>query len=399
MLCPIPSQDSPAAARQACQAGRQGRSAASARLFVVTLLALAGAAGTAQAQIRIGQTAGHSGTVANSVRETTEGARLVFESVNARGGIGGQKLELMVLDDAFDPQRAADNAKTLIDKGVIALFLTRGTPHNQRILPLLAEFKLPLVGPSTGAMLLHDPVNPWVFNVRATYQREAERLVRHLLSTGATRIAIVQVDDSFGQDAAAGALRGFGGTTKPVVHDTYDRAKPRFDTIMRRIEAADAQAVLFLGSGTAVVEGMQALRSTGSRAQMLTLSNNASSGFVKALGDAARGVVVSQVLPSERSMAVPMVKEAHALAKARGVNAPEVTPALLEGVAAAKVLVEGLRRAAAAGALNRAGLQKALDGMRSYDLGGLELGYSSTDHTGLEFAELAIIGSDGRFKR
>jgi ABC-type branched-subunit amino acid transport system substrate-binding protein len=366
---------------------------------LLALLSLAALAAPAQAQIRIGQTAGHSGTVAATVKEATEGARLVFEAVNARGGIGGQKLELLVMDDAFDPQRAADNAKALIDKGVIALFLTRGTPHNQRILPLLAEFKLPLVGPSTGAMLLHDPVNPWVFNVRATYQREAERLVRHLLGTGANRIAIVQVDDSFGQDAAAGALRGFGGTVKPVVHDTYDRTKPRFDETMRRIDNANAQAVLFLGSGTAVIEGMQALRATGSRAQMLTLSNNASAGFVKALGEAARGVVVSQVLPGERAMGVPMVKEAHALAKARGADAPEVTPALLEGVAAAKVLAEGLRRAAAAGALNRAGLQKALDGMRSYDLGGLELGYSTTDHTGLEFSELSIVGPDGRFKR
>jgi len=367
-------------------------------LAPLALLGLLGPAAPAQAQLRIGQTAGHSGTVAATVKEATEGARLVFDAVNARGGIGGQKLELLVLDDAFDPQRATDNARALIDKGVIALFLTRGTPHNQRILPLLAEHKLALVGPSTGAMLLHDPVNPWVFNVRATYQREAERLVRHLLGTGATRIAIVQVDDSFGQDAAAGALRGFG-TARPVVHATYDRTKPRFDEAMRRIDAANAEAVLFIGSGTAVIEGMQALRATGSRAQMLTLSNNASAGFVKALGDAARGVVVSQVFPGERAMGVPLVKETHNLAKARGADAPEVTPALLEGVAAAKVLVEGLRRAAAAGALSRSGLQRALDGMRSYDLGGLELGYSTTDHTGLEFSELSIIGPDGRFRR
>lgn len=373
----------------------------SRQLFSVLLVlsVLSAVPTAARAQIRIGQTAGHTGAVAATVKEATDGARLVFDAVNARGGIGGQKLELVVLDDGFDPQRAADNARALIDRGVVALFLTRGTPHVQRILPLLNEHRLPLVGPSTGAMLLHEPVHPWVFNVRATYQREAERLVRHLLETGASRIAIVQVDDSFGQDASAGALRAFGSIAKPLLHATYDRSKPQFDPIMRRVEAADAQAVLFIGSGTAVVEGIQALRATGSRAQALTLSNNASAGFVKALGTLARGVVVSQVLPGERAMGTPMVKEAHALARARGGDAPEVTPALLEGVAAAKVLVEGLKRAAAASALNRAGLQKALEGMRSFDLGGLELGYGPGDHTGLEFAELSIIGPDGRFKR
>jgi ABC-type branched-subunit amino acid transport system substrate-binding protein len=363
------------------------------------LLAASALATPAAAQILIGQTAGHTGAVATSVQEATTGARLVFDAINARGGIGGQKLELLVLDDGFDPQRAADNARALISRGVIALFLTRGTPHNQRILPLLTEFKLPLVAPSTGAMLLHEPVHPWVFNVRATYQREAERCIRHLLGVGVTRIALVQVDDSFGQDAAAGALRGFGGGAKPVLHDTYDRARPAFDAIVPRIVAADAQAVLFLGSGTAVVDGLQALRAAGSRAQLLTLSNNASAGFVKALGPLAPGVVVSQVLPGERAMGVPLVKEAHALAGARGAQAPEVTPALLEGVAAAKVLAEGLRRAAANGALSRAGLQRAMDTLKAYDLGGLELSYSPGDHTGLEYADLSIIGQDGRFKR
>lgn len=363
------------------------------------MFALLGTRGLAQAQIRIGQTAGLTGAVAASVQEATNGAQLYFDAVNARGGIGGQKLELVSLDDQFDPKRTAENAKTLIDQGVIALFLTRGTPHNQGILPLLSASKVPLVGPSTGAMALHQPVHPWLFNVRATYQREAERAVKHLTQIGVERIAIVQVADSFGEDAAVGALRGFGASAKPVVLDTYDRAKPDFSKIVPRIVAADAQAVLFIGSGTAVVDGMKALRAAGSKAQLLTLSNNASSGFVKSLGELARGVIVSQVLPPERSFGTPMVKEAHDLALARGAKAPEITPALLEGFAAAKVLSEGLRRAAAAGQLNRTGLQRALEGLNRYDLGGLELSYSATDHTGLDYADLSIISADGKFRR
>ncbi len=53
---------------------------------------------------------------------------------------------------------------------MVALFLNRGTPHTQAIMPLLDQYKVPLVGPSTGAMVLHNPVHPWLFNVRATYQ-------------------------------------------------------------------------------------------------------------------------------------------------------------------------------------------------------------------------------------
>ena len=126
----------------------------------------------------------------------------------------------------------------------------------------------------------------------------------------------------------------------------------------------------------------------------MTLSNNAASGFVKALGDHARGVVVSQVFPSVRSGSVPMVKEAQTLAAAKKMT---LSPAMLEGFAAAKVLVEGLQRAGKSPTRER--LRAALEGMKSYNLGGLEVGYGPDDHTGLDYVELSIIGADGRFIR
>ena len=368
------------------------------RPLLIALLGLTGLCSQAQAQIRIGQTAGFTGAAASGVNEATAGAQLYFNAVNARGGIGGQKLELVSMDDKFEPKLAADNAKALIDKGVIALFLTRGTPHSLGLLPLLAEQRITLVAPSTGAMALHEPVNPWVFNVRATYQREAERAVKHLLQVGVQRIAIVQVADSFGDDAVQGALRGFG-SSKPVAYDKFDRSKPDFAPIMLRIVAADAQAMLVIASGTMAADAMKALRAAGSKAQLLTLSNNASAGFIKALGEVARGVIVSQVLPPERGLGAAMVKEAHDLARAVGSTGPEITPALLEGFAGAKVLVEGLKRAAAKRDLSRTGLQQALEGLTRFDLGGLDLGYSATDHTGLDYADLSIVGADGRFRR
>ncbi|MEO8807650.1 MAG: ABC transporter substrate-binding protein [Burkholderiaceae bacterium] len=364
------------------------------RMFAVALAtALAGP--LANAQIVIGQTAGFTGAVASSVKEATDGAKLYFDAVNARGGINGQKIELVSLDDKFDPKLTLENAKKLIDQGVISLFLNRGTPHTQGLMPLLTEAKIPLVGPSTGAMVLHEPVHPWIFNVRAAYQREAERTVAHLALVSVTRMAIVQVDDSFGADAAGGLLKGLkAAKLEPVAYEKYDRSKPDFGPIMPKIVKADPQAVIFVGSGTAVIDGMKALRAAGSRAQMVTLSNNASAGFVKSLGEIAHGTVVSQVFPSERAVSMPIVKEASDLAKAKGF---ELTPAALEGFASAKVLVEGLRRAGKD--TTRAGLKKALETFNRVNIGGLELSYSPTNHTGLDYADLSIIGTDGKFRR
>jgi ABC-type branched-subunit amino acid transport system substrate-binding protein len=364
---------------------------------LLCVLALSSLAASAAAQILIGQTAGFTGAVAAGVKETTDGAKMYFDAVNARGGVNGQSIELVSMDDKFDPKLAAENAKKLItEKNVVALFLVRGTPHTQAIAPLLAEYRVPLVAPSTGAMVLHKPVNPYIFNVRATYQREAERAIRHLSLIGIERIAVLHVDDSFGVDAVVGAAAGFTAVGKqPATVEKFDRAKPDFSAIVPKLVKMNTQAVLFIASGAVVAEGTKALRDAGSPAQIVTLSNNSSSGFITLMGDNARGVIVTQVFPYERSIASPLVKEATELAKAKGFDA--VSPAMMEGFAGAKVLVEGLRRGG--GTPTRDKLLAALNNLHKYDIGGMEVSFSTSDHTGLDFADLSIIGSDGKFRR
>lgn len=364
-----------------------------AKALGAVLLALAGAA--SHGQILIGQTAGFSGPVAAGVKETTEGAKLYIDAVNAKGGVAGQKIELISLDDKFEPKLAAENARVLIEeRNVAALFLTRGTPHTEAIIPLLDKDGVPLIAPSTGAMTLHRPVRNHVFNVRATYQREAEKAISHLATIGMTRIAVVHVDDSFGADGVAGAQKGLDAAKlTAVVMDKFNRSKPDFSKIGPDIAKSGAQAVLMIASGAAVVDGIKAIRAAGSGAQVVTLSNNASGGFIKSLGENARGVIVSQVFP--QSLSYGLVKEASDLARAKGLG--EVSPAMLEGYAAAKVLVEALRRAGPKP--NRERIQAALEGLSKFDIGGLEVNFTPQDHSGLDFADLSIISGDGKFRR
>lgn len=357
------------------------------------LLALAGPA--CQAQILIGQTAGFTGISATGVKEITDGAKLYLNAVNAKGGVGGQKIELVSLDDKFDPKLAAENALKLIEEQkVSALFLTRGTPHTEAIIPLLDRYGVPLIAPSTGAMSLHQPVRKHIFNVRATYQREAERSVHHLATIGIDKIALVHVDDSFGNDILIGAQKGLeNARLKPVLLEKFDRAKPDFSRIAPALARSGAQAVILIATAGSAAEAVKAFRAAGSSAQVVTQSNNASSGFIKLLGEHARGVIVSQVFP--HSIAYGLVKEAQDLARAQG--ATEVSPAMLEGFAAAKVLVEALRRAGPRPSRER--VQAALEGMNKFDIGGLEVNFSAQDHTGLDFADLSIITADGKFRR
>lgn len=361
------------------------------------LLAGALSGGAASADILIGQTTAVSGPVAASVGETLAGVHLYLDHINAKGGVHGERIKLITLDDKFEPKLAGENARHLIeDDNVAALFMSRATPHTEAILPHLAKHGVALVAPSTGAMTFHKPANPLVFNVRSSYQAETEKAVEHLHTIMVQRIAVVHVDDSFGEDCLAGAQKGFANVgSKPVAVIKADRAKPDYATIVPQLIQAQAQAVIWIGSSVAVSDGVKALRKAGSSMQVVTVSNNASRGFVAQLGDSVRGVIVTQVFPNVRSMGYAINREAAALAKAKG-NLT-LSPSVMEGFTSAKVLVEGLRRAGPKP--TREKIVTALGGMSHYDLGGLELGYGPGDRTGLSYVELSIIDADGLFRR
>jgi branched-chain amino acid transport system substrate-binding protein len=348
------------------------------------------------AQIIIGQTAGFTGAVAASVKETLEGAKLYLDWINTRGGVNGQSIELISLDDQFDPKIAADNAKILVlEKKAVALFLTRGTPHTEAIMKQLDALKVPLIAPSSGAMSLHRPVNPWLFNVRSTYQSEARRAISLLKAIGIDRIGVLYRDDSFGEDVAQGANTGFEmEKIKPVFSSKFDRTKPDFAQLGPDTLRTSPQAILIIGGGTEVVAAARVVRATGSRAQMVTISNNAAAGFIQSMGELGPGTVVTQVFPYEKSFNSAFVKDAIVLARARKID---LSPAMLEGYAGAMVLVEGLRRAGAKPTGER--IRNALEAIRNFDLGGLDVTYSPSDHTGIEFTDLSIITKDGRFRR
>ncbi len=366
-------------------------------ILPIGVLVAAGWGHSAQAQILVGQTAGFTGGAAAGVKETAQGAKLHIDAVNARGGVNGQQIVLLAKDDKFDPKLAAENARELVvNQKVVALFLTRGTPHTEAILPILEEHGVPLVAPSTGAMSLHRPVKKFVFNVRSTYQAEAEKAITYLTKSGVGRIGVIHADDSFGADAVLGVQAGFRkAKASPIFVEKVDRAKPDYSQAASLAARVQSSAVVMLGSGASVAEGVKALRAAGSSAQVITLSNNASAGFIKALGTHARGVVVTQIFPNERSTSSALVKEALETANAAGIA--ELSPALLEGYAAAKVLVEALRRSGKT--VSRQSVHASLEGMSKFDLGGLVVSFSPTDHSGIAFTDISVVGADGKFRR
>src|SRR5258706_15054020 len=158
--------------------------------------------------ILLGQTADYSGPQAAPVKETAAAARAYFDKVNAQGGVNGRKIVLETLDDGFEPKRSVENAKKLIDeKGVLALFLFRGTANAEAMMPVIAEKRTLMFGGVGSSMKMHEPINRYLFNLRAPVQTEVTSVVSQLATQGIKDVAVIYTDDGFGKDALDGAKK------------------------------------------------------------------------------------------------------------------------------------------------------------------------------------------------
>jgi branched-chain amino acid transport system substrate-binding protein len=351
--------------------------------------------GVSKHEILIGQTIGVTGIAAGPVRELNDGALTYINYVNAHGGVHGRKIKLITLDDKFDPKISEQNARILIDeKKVFAFFQNRGTPHTSAILPLLFSTNTPLIGVGTGAAIFRNPVNRLIFPTKAKYQSEVIAGMQYFASVGKKRIGIVYSDDSFGEDCLKGFDAGLMNTKMTGFKVALDRKSPDFKKATNELVNQNLDAIVVISPAQNAIGVIKAIRQLDARIQLLTISSNSSESFVKALGDDAIYMIVTQVMPSPSKSTTYLAQE---FRKLKGDPTHKTSYTTLEGFLNAMVLVEGLKRAGSD--LTREGLVRALETIRQKDFGGIELTYSPSDHSGSSYVELSMVNKRGEFLR
>jgi ABC-type branched-subunit amino acid transport system substrate-binding protein len=369
----------------------------SAALLAVPASVARAEPGVTDKALLIGQSAALTGPAQALGQEMRLGAQLYFDQVNASGGIHGRKLQLISLDDGYEPERAAANTRKLIDEDkVLALFAYVGTPTSAAALPLFSEARVPFIGAFTGAELLRTPFNRYVFNVRASYFDETEKIVEHLTTTGIRRIAVFYQNDAYGKAGLAGMERALGKRKLAIAASaTVERNAVEVAAASRSIHAANPDAVVMISAYKSVATFVRVMKAAGSTAQFHNVSFVGSKPLATELGADGIGVAVTQVVPFPWSGMLPVTREYAELMKKAGQSDLSFTS--LEGYIAARVLVEGLRRAGRE--VSREKLVAALEGMSNTDIGGFNINFSPSNHNGSTLVDLTIIGKNGKFMR
>ena len=351
--------------------------------------------GVSPGTVLLGQSAPLTGPAAALGTEMRTGAKVYFDYVNSKGGVYGRKIELSSLDDGYEPARTVPNTKKLIEEEkVFALFGYVGTPTSVAALPVFTQAKVPFFGAFTGAEVLRDPLNPYIFNVRASYYDETEKIVEQLVSTGAKNIAVFYQNDAYGQAGLKGVQRAMAKRDLKIsATATVERNTIAVGAAVKTIFAVQPDAVIMISAYTSCGEFIREMKKAGSAAQFYNVSFVGSQALADNLGKEGVGVAISQVIPFPWAPSVPVIKEYQELMLKAGQK--EFTFTTVEGFIAAKVFVEGLKRAGKD--LNREKFIAALETMGDVDVGGYFVSFSPKNHNGSHFVDLTIIARDGKF--
>jgi branched-chain amino acid transport system substrate-binding protein len=349
-------------------------------------------------RIILGQSAAFTGPAAQLGIQFNRGANIWFDHVNAQGGIGGKTVEIVKLDDGYEPERCAANTRKLIDDEVFALFGYIGTPTSLAALPLANKAQMPFIAPFTGAMALREPFSKYAFHMRASYNDETALIVKQMTTLDLKKIAVFYQNDAYGKaglDGVTLALSGLG--LKPVAQATVERNSIDVAASVKNLMAASPDAIVQISAYKSCAAFIRAARKAGYGGTFYNVSFVGTQALADELGKDGTGIVVTQVVPSPYNAAKQIAREFVEAVKKAG-NDARANFSSMEGYLAAKVVTEGLRRAASAKTLNRDGLMTGLEALSNQSFGGFSVNFSATSHVASKFVELSMLSGDGRVR-
>lgn len=342
--------------------------------------------GVSSDEIRLGSSLALRGHASFLGTQTLHGALCYLRGINEAGGVHGRKIKVIAYDDSYDPPRCLENSQRLIvEDKVFALFCYVGTPTSVKIIPLVEEARIPLVGLFTGAQILRNPFQRHIINIRASYYQETGAVVRELVeSLGFKKFAVFYQYDDYGFDGLTGtqiALKKYGLT--PVATGSYRRGSVEVEDALEEILPSEAEVVIMIGTYNPCAKFIRLARSRNFHPIFHCLSFVGADQLLKKLGTEGEGVIVTQVVPPPTETL--LLDAAEEYTKLLAHYYPEDKPNYVgfEGYLNARVIVEGLRRAGSA--LTRESFINAIETIENYSLGiANPLTFNSQDHQGLE---------------
>src|ERR1700742_927181 len=168
-----------------------------------------------------------------------------FKMINEQGGINGRKFNFITYDDGYNPPKAVEQARKLVESDeVLLVFSPLGTPSNSAIQKYMNVKKVPQLFVATGATKFGEYKSfPWTMGWQPPYQSEGRIYAKYLLKEKPdAKIAVMYQNDDFGKDLLKGLKDGLGekAASMIVAEESYEVSEPTIDSHIVKLKSSGA---------------------------------------------------------------------------------------------------------------------------------------------------------------
>jgi branched-chain amino acid transport system substrate-binding protein len=330
--------------------------------------------------------------------EINQAAQAYFDLVNRDGGVSGNKISLIKLDDQFKPEVFKQQFAAALEKKAVAMICAEHPIAMSALLKekLLDTSDIVIVNSIPGTEILRNPGHPKLFHVRASDNEQFRRMLEHGRTVGTTSLQVIY------QDAPAGRSGfSFISQTAPTLGYTKvggiesNAAAASLETTTKAVITAEPQTVIVIGQPKFMADAIKTLRDKGYARSVLATSYLSAPLLIKTLGpDKARGVGVVQTFPNPSGATLPLHRDFQNTMAAFAPSVRNYSAFHLEGYLSARVLVDALKRAK--GKTSPEALMAALrTGELNY--GGFRVDFSKSN-AGSTWTDMSVIDASGKLR-
>ena len=263
-------------------------------VMAMLLGALAPAAWTQGDPIKIGVIQPLSGPVAASGNYVRMGAEIGRDWVNARGGVLGRQVQLLIEDNKSDPKEAATAAEKLIVRDKVPVIVGAwGSSMTLAAMPKLEEYGVPMIVETSSAATITKRGNPWIFRISPPSEMEAVGLEKYMKDLGIKQADFLAVNTDWGRGAAGafGDLLKRSGASVGAV-EFMDQAATDMNAQITKVKAGSADTLFLTTSVEQITLVLkQAQEQRLSRKIITTGGSSSPSQLIKQAGAAAEGTM------------------------------------------------------------------------------------------------------------
>jgi branched-chain amino acid transport system substrate-binding protein len=246
----------------------------------------------AQEKIKIGAVLAVTGPASFLGDPEAKTLKMLTEQINAKGGVLGKQIEMVIYDSGGDAAKAKQFASRLVEEDkVIAQVGGSTTGDTMAMIPVFEDAKLPFISLG-GAVIIVEPVKKFVFKTPHSDRMACEKIFEDMKKRGLTKIGMISGQDAFGksmQDECKKVVSRYG--IEVLADETYGPRDTDMTPQLTNIKSkAGLQAVLNAGFGQGPAIVTRNFKQLGFSVPLYQSHGVASKGFIDAAGDAAEGV-------------------------------------------------------------------------------------------------------------